>query len=228
MSAVQLRVWEVARGADNSATAAAARAEQRVEAPFLDATWKEDGSHVFAVGCDNAVRMWNLQTNTLTQVGAVGCWNDRCPVLKRLPGMHVGWLIAGSMKAAGIASPAIAAATAWSFRMLCAVGRHCCRHSGLSLSRGRRRLRAVYCLPSLGGTRALASNCACLRLPAPACTSCTVLTPPLPRPALPTAALRSAARGRLPPLPAARSTRQVLPLGEGGAVPGNGGLGPHR
>jgi photosystem II stability/assembly factor-like uncharacterized protein len=81
LSAAQLRVWEVARGADNSATAAAARAEQRVEAPFLDATWKEDGSHVFAVGCDNAVRMWNLQTNTLTQIGAVGYRSDRCQIL---------------------------------------------------------------------------------------------------------------------------------------------------
>lgn len=69
-----VRVWEIGRDPSNGAisqAATAGKAEQKVDGvSFLDCTWKEDGSHLFAVGTDNQVRMWNLQANTFNPIGS--------------------------------------------------------------------------------------------------------------------------------------------------------------
>lgn len=44
------------------------KAAINLEKPALCSAWSTDGSVVFAGGCDNSVKMWNLQTNQQQQV----------------------------------------------------------------------------------------------------------------------------------------------------------------
>lgn len=67
-----MRIWEVARNmAGGPPTGAAGKAEVDVGAPVLDLEWKDDGMHVFGVGCGKTVKLWNLQTNATQDVGSV-------------------------------------------------------------------------------------------------------------------------------------------------------------
>ncbi|KAI0980078.1 hypothetical protein GJ496_000544 [Pomphorhynchus laevis] len=38
--------------------------------PILDSCWSSDGLQVFTAGCDNAVRMWNIQSDQIIQVAS--------------------------------------------------------------------------------------------------------------------------------------------------------------
>lgn len=38
--------------------------------PVLDVAWSDDGSKIFAAGCDKTVKCWDLASNQLVQVGA--------------------------------------------------------------------------------------------------------------------------------------------------------------
>lgn len=49
-----------------------------MEKPVLCSAWSTDGSAVFAGGCDNAVKMWNLATNQQQQVAAHGAPVRHC------------------------------------------------------------------------------------------------------------------------------------------------------
>jgi hypothetical protein len=67
-----MRIWEVARNmAGGPPTGAAGKAEVDVGAPVLDLEWKDDGMHIFGVGCGKTVKLWNLQTNAVQDVGSV-------------------------------------------------------------------------------------------------------------------------------------------------------------
>ena len=50
---------------------ATGKAEKDVGGPILDVTWKDDGMHVFIVGCTKTVKMWNLQTDQVQDIGSV-------------------------------------------------------------------------------------------------------------------------------------------------------------
>lgn len=50
---------------------AVGKAEVDVGAPVMDVAWKDDGSALFGVGCGKAVKMWNLQTNQVQDIGSV-------------------------------------------------------------------------------------------------------------------------------------------------------------
>jgi len=64
----QVRVWEVMynQNMKNSAP----KAQTTHEAPVLQATWHSDGSKIFAGGCDNKAKCWDLNTNQSVQVAA--------------------------------------------------------------------------------------------------------------------------------------------------------------
>ena len=44
------------------------KASTKHEAPVLCSAWSHDGSAVFAGGCDNIAKKWDLATNQSTQV----------------------------------------------------------------------------------------------------------------------------------------------------------------
>lgn len=64
-------IWEVARQPGTGAPAAAqAKAlSPDLGAPVLDVKWTPDGASMFAVGCNNTVKLWNLQANAATDIG---------------------------------------------------------------------------------------------------------------------------------------------------------------
>ena len=69
---LQMRIWEVNRSQPGMhATSAAGKAEIDVGGPVLDLEWKDDGMHVFGVGCNKTVKLWSLQTNQLQDLGTV-------------------------------------------------------------------------------------------------------------------------------------------------------------
>ncbi|EFA75172.1 WD40 repeat-containing protein [Heterostelium album PN500] len=59
----QLRVWEV-----TNQPQAAMKAMINYEAPILCTDWSPDCFKIYAGGCDNKAKVWDLQSNTLTQV----------------------------------------------------------------------------------------------------------------------------------------------------------------
>jgi hypothetical protein len=67
-----MRIWEVVRAAPGGTpTSGVGKAEKDVGAPLLDLEWKDDGLHLFGVGCGKVVKQWALQTDQVTDVGAV-------------------------------------------------------------------------------------------------------------------------------------------------------------
>ena len=46
------------------------KASQTHQAPVLCSAWHGDGSKIFSAGCDNQVKMWDLQSNQQQQVAA--------------------------------------------------------------------------------------------------------------------------------------------------------------
>lgn len=60
-----IRCWEVQ---PNGQTIA--KAMQKHDAPILSCCWSTDGSKVFTASCDKTAKMWDLQSNTFTQIAA--------------------------------------------------------------------------------------------------------------------------------------------------------------
>eukprot|EP01112_Ceratiomyxa_fruticulosa_P018379 TRINITY_DN5863_c0_g1_i1.p1 TRINITY_DN5863_c0_g1~~TRINITY_DN5863_c0_g1_i1.p1 ORF type:complete len:345 (-),score=62.98 TRINITY_DN5863_c0_g1_i1:37-1071(-) len=61
-----LRCWEVA--CTTSSGQSIPKAGIKYEAPVLCTSWSADGTKVYAGGCDNKAKLWNLATNQLSQV----------------------------------------------------------------------------------------------------------------------------------------------------------------
>ena len=51
-------------------TSAAGKAEMDFGGPLLDAEWRDDGMHLFGVGCNKTVKMWSLQSNAVQDIGS--------------------------------------------------------------------------------------------------------------------------------------------------------------
>lgn len=69
---MQMRIWEVGRAMPGTApSSAVGKAEIDAGGPILDLEWKDDGMHVFGVGCNKIVKLWSLQTNQLQDIGSV-------------------------------------------------------------------------------------------------------------------------------------------------------------
>lgn len=67
----QMRIWEVQRGMPvQPPTSAAGKAEMDFGGPLLDAEWRDDGMHLFGVGCNKTVKMWSLQSNAVQDIGS--------------------------------------------------------------------------------------------------------------------------------------------------------------
>lgn len=67
----KMRIWEVGRSMQGGApTSAVGKAEVDAGGPLLDLEWKDDGMHVFGVGCGKTVKLWSLQTNQLQDIGS--------------------------------------------------------------------------------------------------------------------------------------------------------------
>eukprot|EP00051_Salpingoeca_urceolata_P027071 m.479914 g.479914 ORF g.479914 m.479914 type:complete len:369 (-) comp21632_c0_seq1:51-1157(-) len=60
-----VRCWQVAPTGESQA-----KAEQKLGGPVLDLAWTNDGSKVFAAGCDKTCQMWDMATNQLSPVAA--------------------------------------------------------------------------------------------------------------------------------------------------------------
>ena len=72
LPAPQLRIWELQRSvAGGAPTNSVGKAEKDVGAPVLDVEWRDDGLHVFGVGCGKTVKQWSLQADQTQDIGAV-------------------------------------------------------------------------------------------------------------------------------------------------------------
>lgn len=62
-----VRCWEV------TSNSIAPKAQQSHGGPVLDAAWSHDGTKVFTCSVDKTAYMWDLQSNSFTQVNVWGC-----------------------------------------------------------------------------------------------------------------------------------------------------------
>ena len=66
-----MRIWEVQRGHPGQPpSSASGKAEMDFGGPLLDAEWRDDGMHLFGVGCNKTVKMWSLQSNAVQDIGS--------------------------------------------------------------------------------------------------------------------------------------------------------------
>ncbi|KAL6779616.1 RAE1 [Auxenochlorella protothecoides x Auxenochlorella symbiontica] len=82
----QTLCWEV-----QSSGQAVPKAAIQSDKPVLCSAWNADGSAVFAGGCDNGVKMWNLATNQQQQVAAHAEPVRHCAYVP-----HLSMLVTGS------------------------------------------------------------------------------------------------------------------------------------
>lgn len=71
IASFQVSVWEVKRAPGQGIFGVEQKAQKDFGAPVLSIAWSPDGSSIFAVGCNNKLRLWNLQANTDTEIGGV-------------------------------------------------------------------------------------------------------------------------------------------------------------
>ena len=67
----KVRIWEVQRnGMGGAPSGGTGKAEKDMGSPLLDVEWKDDGTTLFAGTCGKTVKMWNLATDTVVDIGA--------------------------------------------------------------------------------------------------------------------------------------------------------------
>ncbi|CAF0753049.1 unnamed protein product [Didymodactylos carnosus] len=58
-----IRCWELQQNGQS-----VPKAMQKHDAPILSCCWSDDGSKVFTASCDRTAKMWDLQSNSFTQI----------------------------------------------------------------------------------------------------------------------------------------------------------------
>ena len=59
----EIRCWQIDESGKSQP-----KAVKTMDAPVLSYAWSQDGSKVFAAGCDKTAKMWDLQSDQLVQI----------------------------------------------------------------------------------------------------------------------------------------------------------------